>query len=77
MLAYPSLQDRIRSEIHSVIGRDGEILMSDRPNMPYASAAITELQRVANILPLNVVHRTTVDTEVRGFLFLGYKNNQR
>ncbi|GMS84806.1 hypothetical protein PENTCL1PPCAC_6981, partial [Pristionchus entomophagus] len=59
-------QDRIRDEIHSVIGREGEISMADRPRMPFTSASITELQRVANILPLNVIHRTTVDTQVSG-----------
>lgn len=59
---YP--QDKIRSEIHSVIGKDGEITMNERMNMPFTSAAVTELQRMANILPLNVVHRTVNDTKV-------------
>ncbi|GMR61865.1 hypothetical protein PMAYCL1PPCAC_32060, partial [Pristionchus mayeri] len=60
------VQNRIREEIHSVISRDGEISMGDRPRMPYTSAAVNEAQRTANILPLNVTHKTTVHTEVDG-----------
>ncbi|GMS83186.1 hypothetical protein PENTCL1PPCAC_5361, partial [Pristionchus entomophagus] len=60
------VQDKIRAEIHSVIGRDGEITMNERQRLPYTSAAVTELQRMANILPLNVVHKTVNDTKVDG-----------
>ncbi|GMS84514.1 hypothetical protein PENTCL1PPCAC_6689, partial [Pristionchus entomophagus] len=60
------VQEKIRNEIHSVLGKDGEITMNERMRMPYTSAAVTELQRMANILPLNVVHRTVNDTKVDG-----------
>ncbi|KAF8370475.1 hypothetical protein PRIPAC_76904 [Pristionchus pacificus] len=63
---YVDVQDRVRAEIHSVIGKDGDVTMADRVKMPYTAAALTEIQRVANILPLNVMHRTVVDTEVCG-----------
>lgn len=38
--------------------------MADKTRMPYTVAAIAEVQRMANILPLNLVHKTTCDTEV-------------
>ncbi|GMT20774.1 hypothetical protein PFISCL1PPCAC_12071 [Pristionchus fissidentatus] len=60
------VQDKIRAEIHSVLGKTGEVAMSDRPRLPYTAAAVTELQRVANILPMNVIHRTVNDTKVDG-----------
>ncbi|GMR46445.1 hypothetical protein PMAYCL1PPCAC_16640, partial [Pristionchus mayeri] len=60
------VHDKIRAEIHSVIGKDGEVTMADRQRLPYTSAAISELQRMANILPMNVVHRTVNDTKVYG-----------
>ncbi|GMR59734.1 hypothetical protein PMAYCL1PPCAC_29929, partial [Pristionchus mayeri] len=59
-------QDKIRAEIHSVVGRNREATMADRARLPYTIAAIAEVQRVSNILPLNVMHRTLVDTEVGG-----------
>ncbi|GMS81677.1 hypothetical protein PENTCL1PPCAC_3852, partial [Pristionchus entomophagus] len=60
------VQEKIRSEIHSVLGNDGEVTMAERARLPYTSAAVTELQRMANILPLNVIHRTVTDTKVDG-----------
>ncbi|GMR46743.1 hypothetical protein PMAYCL1PPCAC_16939, partial [Pristionchus mayeri] len=66
MAKNQEVQDKIRAEIHSVLGKDGEVTMVDRQRLPYTSAAITELQRVANIGPLNVTHRTVKDTKVDG-----------
>ncbi|GMS92201.1 hypothetical protein PENTCL1PPCAC_14376, partial [Pristionchus entomophagus] len=60
------VQDKIRAEIHSVLGKDGEITMNDRMKLPYTYAAVSEVQRMANILPLNLVHRTVNDTTVDG-----------
>ncbi|PIO68114.1 hypothetical protein TELCIR_10115 [Teladorsagia circumcincta] len=58
--------EKIREEILRVVGPDGKPTSSDRQKMPYTNAAIQELQRKANILPMNVVHRTVRDTSVRG-----------
>ncbi|GMT15919.1 hypothetical protein PFISCL1PPCAC_7216, partial [Pristionchus fissidentatus] len=60
------VQEKIRAEIHSIIGRDGEISMADRVRLPFTAAAVTEIQRISNILPVNIVHRTVTDTEVAG-----------
>lgn len=38
--------------------------MADKTRLPYTTAAVSELQRVANIGPLNVIHRTVKDTKV-------------
>lgn len=40
--------------------------MADKAKMPYTSAVINEIQRVANIIAPNPVlfHKTTVDTEI-------------
>ncbi|PIO65684.1 hypothetical protein TELCIR_12630, partial [Teladorsagia circumcincta] len=59
-------QEKIREEILRVVGPDGKPTSSDRQKMPYTNAAIQELQRKANILPMNVVHRTVRDTSVKG-----------
>ncbi|KAF8374473.1 hypothetical protein PRIPAC_80902 [Pristionchus pacificus] len=60
------VQDKIRAEIHAVLGKDGEVTMNDKMRLPYTSAAVSELQRMANIVPLNVFHRTVTDTKVDG-----------
>ncbi|GMR46862.1 hypothetical protein PMAYCL1PPCAC_17057, partial [Pristionchus mayeri] len=63
------VQEKLRAEILSVVGRDRVASMADKTKMPYASAAINEIQRMANIVAPNPVlfHRTTVDTEIKGF----------
>ncbi|GMR54452.1 hypothetical protein PMAYCL1PPCAC_24647 [Pristionchus mayeri] len=69
MASHQEVQEKLRSEILSVIGRDRVASMADKAKMPYASAVINEIQRRANIVAPNPVlfHRTTVDTEIAGF----------
>ncbi|WKY12626.1 hypothetical protein Q1695_003878 [Nippostrongylus brasiliensis] len=63
----PEIQEKIRNEIVSVIGANGVPSTSYKPKMPYTCAAINEIQRFANIVPTNAIHRTTKDTSVREF----------
>ncbi|CAJ0575712.1 unnamed protein product, partial [Mesorhabditis spiculigera] len=60
------VQEKVRAEIHSVIGRERIPNFADRTQMPYTQAAIMEIQRMASILPLNLVHRTVCETSVQG-----------
>ena len=52
------LQKRLRDEIRDAIG-DRVVTMADRNRLPYVNAAIIELQRCGNIVPVNVFHQTT------------------
>lgn len=58
-----SLQDKMREELLSVVGKDRRIEMGDKPNLPYFNAAIAEIQRTANMVPFLGFHRckTTVE----------------
>ncbi|KHJ87323.1 unspecific monooxygenase [Oesophagostomum dentatum] len=58
------VQEKVRAEIFRVLGADGKPSYSLRTQMPYTSAAIQEIQRRANIIPLNVLHKTIRDTSV-------------
>uniref|UniRef100_A0A3B4GFC8 Cytochrome P450, family 2, subfamily P, polypeptide 6 n=1 Tax=Pundamilia nyererei TaxID=303518 RepID=A0A3B4GFC8_9CICH len=65
MIYYPDIQGVFQAEIDAVIGSSRQPSMTDRENMPYTDAVIHEIQRMGNIIPLNVAHvanrETTVD----------------
>ncbi|XP_051803071.1 cytochrome P450 2J4-like isoform X15 [Acanthochromis polyacanthus] len=62
MIHYPDIQKRVQAEIDAVIGSSRQPSMTDRENMPYTDAVIHEIQRMGNIVPLNVAHMATKDT---------------
>ncbi|GMS92943.1 hypothetical protein PENTCL1PPCAC_15118, partial [Pristionchus entomophagus] len=59
-------QEKLRSEIHEVVGRGRLPAMADLPKMLYARACILEVQRRANILQQNVQRVTVRDVDIRG-----------
>lgn len=62
MMYYPDIQERVQAEIESVVGSSRLPSVTDRENMPYTDAVIHEIQRMGNIIPLNVVHMANKDT---------------
>ncbi|EMP36488.1 Cytochrome P450 2J2 [Chelonia mydas] len=67
MAIYPDIQERVQVEIDTVIGQARQPAMGDRDNMPYTNAVIHEVQRISNIVPLNVPRMATSDTTLAGF----------
>ncbi len=59
---FPVFAERVQAEIDSVVGSSRQPSLTDRENMPYTYAVIHETQRMANILPLNVMRMTSKDT---------------
>lgn len=43
------------------------VRVEDRKNLPYVDAVIHEIQRLGNIAPMAVPHKTTRDVEFRGY----------
>uniref|UniRef100_A0A8C6TLC8 Cytochrome P450 2K1-like n=1 Tax=Neogobius melanostomus TaxID=47308 RepID=A0A8C6TLC8_9GOBI len=60
MAKYPHLQDQVREELSRVIG-SRQVLTEDRKDLPFTDAVIHETQRIANIVPMALPHRTSQD----------------
>ncbi|XP_003439927.1 cytochrome P450 2J6 [Oreochromis niloticus] len=67
MIYYPDIQERVQAEIDAVVGSSRQPSMSDREKMPYTDAVIHEIQRMANIIPLNLAHMTSKDTTLNNY----------
>ncbi|NWX40311.1 CP2K6 protein, partial [Steatornis caripensis] len=66
MLKYPEIQRKVQEEIEQVIGSNPPQI-KHRTQMPYTDAVIHEIQRFANILPLNLPHETAADVTLKGY----------
>uniref|UniRef100_A0A672QPE5 Cytochrome P450 2J3-like n=1 Tax=Sinocyclocheilus grahami TaxID=75366 RepID=A0A672QPE5_SINGR len=64
MIKYPEIQAKVQEEIDCVVGGSRQPSLSDRDNMPYTNAVIHEIQRIGNIIPINVVRATVEDTQI-------------
>ncbi|CAG06313.1 unnamed protein product, partial [Tetraodon nigroviridis] len=67
LMKYPHVQELCQQEIDRVLQDKPEVSLEDRVQMPYVQAAIHEIQRTANTVPLSVFHCTTRDTDLLGY----------
>ncbi|XP_058835271.1 methyl farnesoate epoxidase-like [Topomyia yanbarensis] len=58
MLHHPSVVEKIHQELDSVVGRYRLPLLDDRRHLPFTEAVICEIQRISNVAPLAIAHRT-------------------
>lgn len=58
--------DQVQQELSKVVG-NRRVWVEDRKNLPYVDAVIHEVQRVGNIVPMAVPHKTAQDVEFRGY----------
>ncbi|KAF7637785.1 hypothetical protein Mgra_00002759 [Meloidogyne graminicola] len=71
LINYPNIQLKVQKELDLIIGDfDRIITTSDKQTLPYLNALINEIQRVANLIPLNVFHKLTKDVVINGYSLL-------
>lgn len=58
LIGHPDVQDKVRKEVHQIVGPDRLPHLSDKALMPYTEATIQEIQRLGNIAPLGLPHST-------------------
>ncbi|XP_057696066.1 cytochrome P450 2J5-like [Corythoichthys intestinalis] len=68
LVQNPHIQDKVQAEIEHVIGPNRFPEMADRARMPYTNAVIHEIQRMANIVPLNGTRMATRDTKLGDYV---------
>ncbi|KAI9999631.1 hypothetical protein NQD34_018328 [Periophthalmus magnuspinnatus] len=66
MAKYPDIQSQVQQELDREVG-SRQICVEDRKNLPYTDAVIHETQRVANIIPLSIPHKTSRDVTFQGY----------
>lgn len=54
-----AVQTAARRQLDQEIGHDRLPTLNDRSNLPYIDAVLCEIQRMANVAPLGIVHRAT------------------
>uniref|UniRef100_A0A665UG03 Uncharacterized protein n=1 Tax=Echeneis naucrates TaxID=173247 RepID=A0A665UG03_ECHNA len=65
MAKYPKIQDQVQDELSRVIG-SRQVQLADRKNLPFTDAVVHETQRLANIAPMALPHKTSQDVTFQG-----------
>ncbi|XP_059204279.1 cytochrome P450 2K1-like [Centropristis striata] len=66
MAKFPHFQDQVQEELRRVVG-NRQIRVDDRKNLPFTDAVIHESQRLANIVPMAIPHKTSRDVTFQGY----------
>ncbi|KAG8440308.1 hypothetical protein GDO86_006173 [Hymenochirus boettgeri] len=67
LVAHPEIQEKIQTELDQVIGRERRPRLSDKAQLPYTEAFISEMFRHSSFMPFTIPHCTTKDTTLNGF----------
>ena len=68
MVLHPAIQEKCQKEIMDKIGTRPP-LMDDMPNLPFITATLMEIQRIALVAPGSLQHKLKSDTVVGNYTF--------
>uniref|UniRef100_A0AAY4DV01 Cytochrome P450 n=1 Tax=Denticeps clupeoides TaxID=299321 RepID=A0AAY4DV01_9TELE len=68
LIKYPSIQEKMQTEIDTVIGQNRCPLMDDRKSLPFTNAVVHEVQRFLDLVPLSLPHYATHDISFKGYI---------
>uniref|UniRef100_A0A7E4V3Z4 Cytochrome P450 n=1 Tax=Panagrellus redivivus TaxID=6233 RepID=A0A7E4V3Z4_PANRE len=66
MIKHPEIQRKAHAELDEFVG-DRIVTLEDKTNLKYVNGIIAESQRMCNLLPMNIPHKTMKDVEVMGY----------
>lgn len=66
LICYPEVQKKLHEELDRVIGSGRMITLSDKSSLPYTNATVMEIQRISNIIGINLPRRCTRDVKLNG-----------
>ena len=66
-IASSYFPEKVQAEIDRVLGQSQKVSTAARESMPYTNAVIHEVQRMGNIVPMNVPRELTEDTTLNGY----------
>ena len=66
LLHFPDIQERAYKEISKVLKKTQKVTLQDRPSLPFVCAILKEVERFFSIIPLALLHRAVVDTQILG-----------
>uniref|UniRef100_A0A915LN11 Cytochrome P450 n=1 Tax=Meloidogyne javanica TaxID=6303 RepID=A0A915LN11_MELJA len=65
LLLDQRVQSKLQAELDNLVEGNEELIgLSQRPQANYTNAVINEVQRLCNLLPLNLSHKTMSDVEI-------------
>ena len=67
MALYPDVQRKLHEELDRVVGKNRYPEFTDKGDLPYTMAVVTEINRHYSMTALSVTHATTCDTEFHGY----------
>ena len=66
LIRNPEIQKKVHEELDRVVGSDRVVTLDDKNELNYINAVVAETQRFCNLVPFNVLHRTTKDVTIHG-----------